>query len=117
MSEKQRKRVSTPEPEPTLLVGKSEMDQAIAKRLDLGQQLLERPVEVGDEPIWCRPPELNSLIDDFNTWDEYNQQLLASRFSTVKVANEYRHANIERYSKPHVIEKKKSARAASNASW
>ena len=24
---------------------------------------------------------------------------------------------IERYSKPHVIEKKKSARAASNASW
>ena len=25
--------------------------------------------------------------------------------------------NRERYSKPHVIEKKKSARAASNASW
>jgi hypothetical protein len=25
--------------------------------------------------------------------------------------------NIERYSKPHVIEKKKSARVASNASW
>jgi|HubBroStandDraft_1064217.scaffolds.fasta_scaffold929090_2 hypothetical protein len=25
--------------------------------------------------------------------------------------------NQERYSKPHVIEKKKSARAASNASW
>jgi hypothetical protein len=24
---------------------------------------------------------------------------------------------LERYSKPHVIEKKKSARAASNASW
>jgi len=24
---------------------------------------------------------------------------------------------IERYAKPHVIEKKKSARAASNASW
>ena len=26
-------------------------------------------------------------------------------------------AYLERYSKPHVIEKKKSARAASNASW
>ena len=27
------------------------------------------------------------------------------------------HPHLERYSKPHVIEKKKSARAASNASW
>ncbi len=72
-----------------LLVSRSEMDQAIAKRLDLGRELLDRRVVLSGSPF-LRSDDLDSLRGDFNTWDEYNEQLLASRFSTAKVANGYR---------------------------
>jgi len=73
------------------------MDQAIAKRLESGRELLDRPVNPLDfsqgidlrHPL-RRSPDLDRLRNDFNTWDEYNEQLLASRFSTEKVADGYR---------------------------
>lgn len=80
--QKQRRGASAPEPEPELLVPRSKMDQEIANRLDQGRQLLERPIRTNDD--------FDSLRDDFRTWDEYNEQLLTRRFSTARVANEYR---------------------------
>ncbi len=88
MPQKQRRGASGPEPEPVLLVSRSDMDQAIGERLDKGQELLERRI-----PVTYGMPETSkvaSLRNDFNTWDEYNEQLLRSRFSTGKVADDYR---------------------------
>jgi predicted nucleotide-binding protein len=72
------------------LVSRSEMDQAIANRLDSGRELLDRRVELSHDPSRRRSVDLDSLRDDFNTWDEYNEQLLVRRFSTAKVADGYR---------------------------
>jgi predicted nucleotide-binding protein len=61
------------------------MDQVIAKRLDSGRELLDRRVDPN-----TLISDLDRLRSDFSTWDEYNEQLLTSRFSTAKVANGYR---------------------------
>ena len=68
MPQKPRRGGSAPEPEPVPLVSRSEVDQAIANPLELGQQLLARPIRSEDE--------LDGLRDDFDTWDEYNERLL-----------------------------------------
>lgn len=90
MPQKKRRGASEPEPEPVLLVSRSDMDQAIAKRLDLGKELLERQVAVS-RMSYQENAELKGFSNDFYTWDEYNEQLLAGRFSTGKVAKYYHH--------------------------
>jgi predicted nucleotide-binding protein len=87
--QKPRRGASLPEAEAVLLVSRSEMDQAIARRLELGRDLLERRVSLN---FYGMPvsSEVASLRNDFNTWDEYNEQLLTNQFSTGKVADDYR---------------------------
>lgn len=79
MPQNQRHGATEPEPEPVLLVSRSDMDQAIAERLDKGQELLERRRTA---ELYAAPETgIPRLRNDFNTWDEYNEQLLRSRFS------------------------------------
>lgn len=69
--------------QPVLRVARSQLEGEIQKRFALGQELLDRPV----------PPQaadVNALDGDFSTWDEFNEQLLRSRFTTSKVADEYK---------------------------
>jgi hypothetical protein len=73
---------SVPEAEPLLRVAKSQLDAEIAERLELGQQLLERYVVSADE--------LKQVREAYYTWDEFNEQLLRSRFTSGKVADTYR---------------------------
>lgn len=75
-----------PEPEPVLRVARSKLDGELAQRLDLGQQLLDRSVQDADQ--------LKQLQREFSTWDEYNLQLLRSRFSTTKVADGYKRVTV-----------------------
>lgn len=65
-----------------LRVERSKLDAEIAQRLDLGQQLIDRPVP--------DTASLDQLRSDFLTWDDYNLQLLRRRFSTPRVADEYK---------------------------
>jgi Predicted nucleotide-binding protein containing TIR-like domain len=69
------------EAEPVLRVTRSQLDEEIVQRLELGQQLLERPVQDAGQ--------VELLHGEFATWDEVNQRLLRSRFSTARVADEY----------------------------
>jgi predicted nucleotide-binding protein len=68
------------------------MDQELESRISEGTKLLEKVValprnEYGLGPVW---PEFIALRDEYYTWNEYNEQLLRSRFSTDKLANSYR---------------------------
>ena len=60
----------------------SEMGEAIATRIKSGEELLARFIRSEDDLVGLR--------NNFNTWDEYNLRLLERRFSTTKVAEEYR---------------------------
>ncbi len=88
-----------PEGEPELLVPTSQMDQELASRITQGQEFLEKlaglfegPSERHAQPQFGRfvPVDVEALRAEFHTWDEYNEQLLRSRFSTGKVADGYR---------------------------
>jgi predicted nucleotide-binding protein len=79
--QRRQSRESLPEQEPVLRVTRSQLDREIQQRLELGQQLLDRQVPTMEA--------VNELRRDFYTWDEFNQQLLESRFSTARVAGEY----------------------------
>src|ERR1700691_4161659 len=70
------------EERPRLLTTRAQLETEIAERIDLGQDLLALQIQSRDE--------LSGLERELNTWDEYNEQLLRSRFSTGQVADEYR---------------------------
>jgi predicted nucleotide-binding protein len=76
------RRRGSDEERPRLLVTRAQLETEIAERIDVGQDLLAGQVQSWDE--------LRQLEREFNTWDEYNEQLLRSRFSTGQVADEYR---------------------------
>src|ERR1700678_1205393 len=82
MTPRRRSRSTAPEPEPKLLVRKSQLDEDLQQRLGLGQAMLDLPVRNREEQ--------KQLRHDLSTWDEFNEQLLRRRFSTPKVANGYR---------------------------
>jgi predicted nucleotide-binding protein len=67
------------------------MDQELEARITQGQEFLKK---VAAERVNLRSvllqPDIETLRGEFYTWDEYNEQLLRSRFSTEKVANSYR---------------------------
>ena len=73
---------TAPEAEPVLRIKKSQLEREITEQLAIGQQLLDRPVQDMDG--------VDQLRADFSTWDEFNEQLLRSRFSTGKVADQYK---------------------------
>ena len=72
---------SIPEGEPDLLVLHDQFDQEIEERLRIGNELLERQIQ--------DMAGVEQLDADYRTWNEYNTQLLTSRFSTSKVAKTY----------------------------
>jgi predicted nucleotide-binding protein len=75
----------TPDFEPALRVPGSQIDGEISERLALGQELVDRfSKHVRDMA------EFQQLENEFRTWDEYNEELLRRRFTTSKVANEYK---------------------------
>lgn len=88
-----RKRSQVPDEldddEAELLVSKAQMDRELADRIDLGSQLLR---QVQDQ---MKLSSMSDGMDDrlraeFSTWDEYNERLLARRFSTAQVVADYR---------------------------
>jgi hypothetical protein len=68
--------------EPLLLGERADLDGQLGQRLALGRELMSRAVTSQDE--------MRKLRADFYAWDEYNEQLLRSRFSTPKLAYEYK---------------------------
>lgn len=82
MGSMRRRRGSDDEEQPRLLVSRAQLEAEIARQIDRGQDLLARQVGSRDE--------LDQLEREFNTWDEFSEQLLRSRFSTGQVADEYR---------------------------
>ena len=86
-----------PEPEgrPELLFPTSQVDQEVQDRITRGQELLEEiaalAAELQSNPAMPDiPTRHRALLDELYTWDEYNEQLLRSRFTTAKVANGYK---------------------------
>ena len=82
MASPRRRSSTSGSTEPVLRVARSLFDTELAKQLGIGQDLLERPIS--DQA------DIRQLKSDFYTWDEYNEQLLASRFTNGKIADEYR---------------------------
>jgi predicted nucleotide-binding protein len=75
------------EAEPLLRVARSKLHAEIVERLELGQHLLDRCVPSADG---VNQIGVNQTRDDYYTWDEFNEQLLRSRFTSGKVADTYR---------------------------
>lgn len=73
----------SPEPDPRLRVQRSQLDRELGERLELGNELVDRPVQVGNYD------GVDELQRDFRTWDEFNERLLRQRFTNGKVADEY----------------------------
>ena len=82
-----------PQTDPVPRVPRSQLLSEIGEQLSLGQQLLDRlpdPASMAGYVHWVGDAEDMTYRHDFYTWDEYNEQLLRSRFSTDKVADQYR---------------------------
>jgi predicted nucleotide-binding protein len=77
----------TTEAEPVLRVARPQLDREIEERIALGQELLNRQFQPHHDDV-------RALEGDFITWDEFNEQLLRSRFSLPRVANEYRRMRV-----------------------
>ncbi len=75
--------------EPKIRVAKSQLDGEIERRLGLGQELLDRAFP---NPLTIE--NVRVLDGDFHTWDEYNERLLRNRFTTPKVADEYKRMTV-----------------------
>jgi hypothetical protein len=68
--------------EPLLRGEKADLDDQIGQRLAVARELTSRLVQSQDE--------IDRLRADFYNWDDYNEQLLQFRFSTNKIAHEYK---------------------------
>jgi predicted nucleotide-binding protein len=68
-----------------LRVARAQLDAEIAERLELGQQLADRPVTNFDE--------YKQTGDAYQTWHEYTEQLLKARFTSGKLADTFRGLN------------------------
>ena len=81
-----------PEGEPDLLVPTSQMDQEIEDRITRGQRLLDEVsgLAAQRQPYRSVQAQYEALRDHFYNWEEFNLTLLRRRFSTGKVADEYR---------------------------
>jgi predicted nucleotide-binding protein len=68
------------------------MDQELDTQITQGQELLKQTEAASRDPLsWPHSDEqYRPLRDKYYTWNEYNEQLLRSRFSTEKLAKEYR---------------------------
>ena len=72
-----------PEGEPELLVPRSQMDQELEVQITDGQELRKKTTAAAQTPTWPIPTEKYRVLrDQYYSWNEYNEQLLRSRFST-----------------------------------
>jgi predicted nucleotide-binding protein len=71
------------------------MDQELEAQIAQGQELLKQTEGAIGKPLTWPPAEefYRPLCDQYYTWDDYNEQLLRSRFSTERLAMEYRGIN------------------------
>lgn len=69
--------------QPRLTLGRTVFEAAVDRQIAKGENLLDRP-PVEDET------QLTQLRQDFETWDEFNSDLLRAHFSTERIANEYK---------------------------
>ena len=67
---------------PKLRVRREAADQKIKTRIEAGQLLRERKIDLEDE--------LENAREDFRNWSEYNEKLLLQLFGNSSVANEYK---------------------------
>jgi predicted nucleotide-binding protein len=81
-----------PAGEPELLVPRSQMDQELEGPITQGQEFLENiaALETNLRSYRSVRADFEALCADFYIWEEYNEQLLRSRFSTGKLADGYR---------------------------
>jgi hypothetical protein len=68
--------------EPLLRGDRADLDAQIRERLTLARELTSRSVQ--------SRAEIAELRADFHAWDDHNEQLLQFRFSTSKIAYEYK---------------------------
>jgi predicted nucleotide-binding protein len=69
------------------------MEQELEAQITQGQELLEQTAiseEAAETGFWPAWGGYRALRNKYYTWDAYNEQLLRSRFSTGKLADEYR---------------------------
>ena len=76
------RRGTGPEEGPLLRVPRSQLDGEIGRQLELGERIGSQTVQSWDE--------LNAMERQLDTWDEFNEELLRRRFTTGKVADDYR---------------------------
>lgn len=73
------------------------MDQELEDRIAQGQELLKQTTAAMTQlsPVWP-PSDANYRPerDKYYTWDDYNEQLLRSRFSTGRLADPYRSSKL-----------------------
>jgi predicted nucleotide-binding protein len=91
------RRGEKPEGEPLLRVPRSQLDAEIGRQLELGEQISSQEVHSWDE--------LKQLESQVDTWDEFNEELLRRRFTTGKVADDYRRVVLSSDSNPTRREK------------
>lgn len=79
------------EGEPELLVPRSHVDHELEVRIAQGEKLLEQTTASFNQAlILGSKGPYQDLRDEYYTWNDYNEQLLRSRFSTGKLADQYR---------------------------
>lgn len=91
------RRGSESEGEPLLRVPRSQLEEEIGRQLELGEEIGSQVIQSWDE--------LNAMEARLDTWDEFNEELLRRRFTTGRVADEYRRVALSSNSNPQVHER------------
>jgi predicted nucleotide-binding protein len=92
VAQKQRSKVpANPGVEPELLVPTSQMNQELEVQTAQGREFLEQAAALLAKLQAYTSIQSDYIVlrDKFRDWDEYNEQLLRSRFSTGKLADSY----------------------------
>ncbi|MHB1851716.1 MAG: TIR domain-containing protein [Acidimicrobiales bacterium] len=81
MATRKRTAGGPPPEEPRLQVARAEARRSLDERIEIGQQMLDRPVNSARG--------IDELKNDFRTWHDYNERLLQRLFTTTALADEY----------------------------
>jgi predicted nucleotide-binding protein len=81
MATRKRTAGGPPPEEPRLQVARAEARRSLNERIEIGQQMLDRPVNSAQG--------VDELKNDFRTWHDYNERLLQRLFTTTALADEY----------------------------
>ncbi len=81
MATRKRTAGGPPPEEPRLQVARAEARRSLDERIEIGQQMLDRPVNSAQG--------IDELKNDFRTWHDYNERLLQRLFTTTALADEY----------------------------